>query len=130
VLIRLWHTVTDIRSAFASAITSLTDLPTNPATSSGCMPRVMVSLRKNTSALKTLCPTTARGRDAEMRKQLPLASADEYRALASSFEAWAETAATAAERQDFLKIAMTMRNAAAELDASAATVRQLEQRKK
>ena len=65
-----------------------------------------------------------------MRKQLPLARADEYRVLACSFEAWAETAATAAERQDFLKMAMTMRNAAAELDASAATVRQLEQHKK
>jgi hypothetical protein len=53
-----------------------------------------------------------------------MASADEFRAMAVSFEAWAQTAATKAERRDFLEMAKTMRQAAADLDASAATVRQ------
>ena len=58
-----------------------------------------------------------------------MASADEFRAMAVSFEEWARTAASRLERKDFLEMAKTMRQAAAELDASAASVRQLDRRK-
>jgi hypothetical protein len=56
-----------------------------------------------------------------------MARADEYRAMAVLFEKWAQTAASKEERRDFLEMAKTMRRAAAELDASTATVRQLDQ---
>jgi len=42
--------VMDIQSAFAFAVTSLTDLPKNPAASSGGIPRRRTSRRKNRSA--------------------------------------------------------------------------------
>jgi hypothetical protein len=48
-----------------------------------------------------------------------MANADEFRAMALSFESWARSSATEAERKDFLEMAKTMRQAAAELDASA-----------
>ena len=59
-----------------------------------------------------------------------MASAEEFRAIAGTFEKWARTALTKAERRDFLEMAKTMRQAAAELDASAATVLQLDQRRR
>ena len=49
--------------------------------------------------------------------------------MAVSFEKWAEIAPTKAERRDFLEMAKTMRQAAADLEASADTVRELDQRK-
>jgi hypothetical protein len=58
-----------------------------------------------------------------------MASADEFRAMAVSFDVWARTAATKAERRDFLEMAKTLRQAAAELDASAGTLRELHQRR-
>ena len=58
-----------------------------------------------------------------------MASADEFRAMAVSFETWARAATTKTERRDFLEMANTVRHAAGELDASAATVRQLDQRR-
>jgi hypothetical protein len=48
--------------------------------------------------------------------------------MAVLFDKWAQTAASKEERRDFLEMATTMRQAAAKLDASAATVRQLDQR--
>ena len=59
-----------------------------------------------------------------------MASADKFRAIAESFEACARTAASKTEQKDFLEMAKTMRKAAAELDASAATVRQTVHRRK
>jgi hypothetical protein len=50
-------------------------------------------------------------------------TADDFRALMVSFETWVRTAPTALERRDFLEMARTMRDAVAELDASAATVK-------
>jgi hypothetical protein len=52
-----------------------------------------------------------------------MANADEFRAMAVSFEEWARITKSAFERRDYLEMAKTMRQAAAELDASAATVR-------
>jgi hypothetical protein len=66
----------------------------------------------------------------EMRRLLAMASTEEFRAMAVTFEKWAQTAPTKAERRDFLEMAKTMRQAAAELDASAATVLQLDQRRR
>jgi hypothetical protein len=54
-----------------------------------------------------------------------MAKADEFRASAVLFESWARSSATKLERKDFLAIARTLRQAAAELDLRAATVRQL-----
>jgi hypothetical protein len=51
-------------------------------------------------------------------------NADELRAMAVSFEAWARVTTSAFERRDYLEMAKTVRQAAAELDASARTVRQ------
>jgi hypothetical protein len=59
-----------------------------------------------------------------------MASASEFRDMATSFEWWARTATTKAERRDFLEMAETVRQAAAELDASADTVRRFDQPKK
>jgi|tagenome__1003787_1003787.scaffolds.fasta_scaffold9151374_1 hypothetical protein len=56
-----------------------------------------------------------------------MASADEFRAVAESFEKLVQTAVSKAEGRDFLDMAKTMRRAAAELDASARTVRQLDE---
>jgi hypothetical protein len=50
-------------------------------------------------------------------------TADDFRAMMVSFETWAQIAPTALERRDFLEMARTMRDAVAELDASAATVK-------
>jgi len=58
-----------------------------------------------------------------------MASADELRAMAVSFETWARTAKTNAERRDFLEMANRLRQAAGELDASAGTLRELHQRR-
>ena len=57
-----------------------------------------------------------------------MASADEFRAVAESFEKLVQTAVSKAEGRDFLDMAKTMRRAAAELDASAGTVRRLKHR--
>ena len=54
-----------------------------------------------------------------------MASADELRAMAVSFEEWARTTKSSFERRDYLEMARTVRQAAAELDASAATVRKI-----
>ena len=56
-------------------------------------------------------------------------SADEFRALAASFERWAQIAATKAERRDFLEMAKTARRSATERDANGSTVRQLDRRR-
>jgi hypothetical protein len=70
-----------------------------------------------------------RGHSTDYRRSIAMASAEEFRTIAVSFETWARTASTRAERRDFLEMAKTMRQAAGELDASAATVRQLDRRK-
>ena len=49
--------------------------------------------------------------------------------MAVAFEEWAEIAPTKAERRDVLEMAKTIRQAAADLEASADTVRELDQRK-
>jgi hypothetical protein len=43
-----------------------------------------------------------------------MAKADEFRAAALSFENWARSTASEAERKDFLDMAKTLRQAAAE----------------
>jgi hypothetical protein len=43
--------------------------------------------------------------------------ADEFREIAESFELWARSAKTEAERRDFLDMADRMRRAADDLDA-------------
>jgi hypothetical protein len=52
-----------------------------------------------------------------------MTSADEFRAMAVSFETWARTTKSTFERRDYLEMAKSVRQAAAELDASARTVR-------
>jgi hypothetical protein len=59
-----------------------------------------------------------------------MAKADEFRAMAVSFEEWARITKSGFERRDYLEMAKTMRQAAAELDASAATFRQTLHRRK
>ena len=54
-----------------------------------------------------------------------MSRADEFRAMAVKFESWARSSKSRFEQNDFLLMAKTMRQAAAELDASALTVRQV-----
>jgi hypothetical protein len=58
-----------------------------------------------------------------------MASAGEYRASAEQCEEFARLAPTLEEKRDLLETARALKKAAAELDASAATVRQLDRRK-
>jgi hypothetical protein len=51
-----------------------------------------------------------------------MTKADEFRRMAVSFEEYARSAETEAERRDFLDMARTMRQAADKLEASAAAV--------
>ena len=57
-----------------------------------------------------------------------MASPDEYRASAEQCKSWARSAPTREEKRDLFDTARALRKAAAELDASAATVRRLDQR--
>lgn len=54
-----------------------------------------------------------------------MASADEYRASAEQCEEFARLAQNLDEKRDLLATAQALRKAAAELDASVATVRRL-----
>jgi hypothetical protein len=59
-----------------------------------------------------------------------MATVDDYRESAEECEALARSASTVEEKIDLLDTARALRQAAAELEASAATVRQLDQRKR
>jgi len=59
-----------------------------------------------------------------------MASAEEFRASAEQCEDFARSAPTLEEKRDLLDTARALREAAAELDASTATVRQLNQRRR
>ena len=59
-----------------------------------------------------------------------MASADDYRASAEQCEEFARLAPNPDEKRDLLATARALRKAAAELEASAATVRQLDQRQR